>query len=147
MRPSGGWDGRLAGGPPEAFTQTVTLDNTARVGAGRPGANPVGARAPGCLLVDASDEASLDQRRRREYHTVGTTRAAAGIRTPAAWLAAPVYMTNALKRVAGCGLRCARLDTLPAWSAELAGVQTVFWVIGSQAGGRQPAGRSRWARG
>lgn len=138
---SGGWDGRLRVDRAEAFTQTVTLDNTAALVLGDQAQIPSEPAPQAAFWVDASDEASLTKDGDGNITRWDDTRGG-GYPYAAAWLAAPVYMTNALNGLPAVDFGAQGSTRCLQWSAELAGVQTVFWVIGSQAGGGSLLGRS-----
>ena len=137
---SGGWDGRLRVDRAEAFTQTVTLDNTAALVLGDQAQIPPEPAPQAAFWVDASDEASLTKDGGGNITRWDDTRGG-GYPYAAAWLDAPVYLTNALNGLPAVDFGAQGSTRCLQWSAEIAGIQTVFWVIGSQAGGGSLLGR------
>ena len=137
---NGGWDGRLRVDRAEAFQQTVSLKNTAALVLGDQRPVPGEPSPAAAFWVDASDEASLTKDSAGNITRWDDTRGS-GYPYAAAWLAAPVYMTNALNGLPAVDFGAQGSTRCLQWSAEIAGVQTVFWVVGSQAGGGNLLGR------
>lgn len=137
---SGGWDGRLRVDRAEAFQQTVTLTNTAALVLGDQRSIPSEPASAAAFWVDASDETSLTKDGAGNITRWDDTRGG-GYPYAAAWLAAPVYLTNALNGLPAVDFGAQGSTRCLQWSAEIAGVQTIFWVIGSQAGGGSLLGR------
>jgi hypothetical protein len=137
---TGGWDGRLRVDRAEEFNQAVTLQNTAALVLGDQRAVPDGPAEGAAFWVDASDAASLTKDGAGNVTRWDDTRGA-GYPYAESWLDAPTYLPDALNGLPVVDFGAQGDSRGLRWNVELAAVQTVFWVIGSQAGGGSLLGR------
>ncbi len=91
--------------------------------------------------VDASDADSLTKDGDGNITRWNDTRGN-GYPYATTWLDAPVYLTNALNGLPTVDFGAQGATRCLQWSEEIAGIQAVFWVIGSQEGGGSLLGRS-----
>lgn len=137
---SGGWDGRLAIDRAEAFVGPLRLWGQVALVLNDQNAIPQEPAAGAAFWVDASQAATLTK---DSAGAVSRWEDVRGAGYPAAvtWLDAPVYTANALNGLPVLDFGAQGSERSLQWDREIGGIQTVFWVIGSQEGGGSLLGR------
>lgn len=136
----GGQDGRLKVDCAEMFGGTVRLADKAALHLNDQRAIPATPASDAAFWVDANNASSLTKDG-ADGVTVWADARGAGYPSAVTWLEAPVYTPDALNGLPVVDFGAQGSSQCLQWDREIAGIQAVFWVIGSQAGGGSLLGR------
>ena len=147
----GGQDGRLKVDRAEAFAGALRLADKAALYLNDQRAIPTTPASGAAFWVDANNEGCFTKDGAGAITQWADARGA-GYPVAATWLDAPVFMTNALNGLPVVDFGAQGSSRCLQWNSEIAGIQAVFWVIGSQAGGGsllgcKPGGANNFYRG